>query len=84
MTRKFYLEIYDPDSAEEVADNFASDAPFQPMHVGDLITMDGHSGDFLYRVERIEHIILNKGLTWKICVFTSRIPNTSEARCGAT
>jgi hypothetical protein len=42
---KYVLEIHDPGSPDDVAAYYESDAPFQAIHVGDLIRPTAHSAE---------------------------------------
>ena len=81
----YFLEIYEPGSAEDVLKTFESNIPFLGIARGDYfspswILTDARTG--LLRVVNIEHIIWEVGdrVKHKICVFTEDVENTKEIR----
>jgi uncharacterized protein YfbU (UPF0304 family) len=79
----YTLEIYEPDSREDVLAVLTADYPFLQISSGDLIHPAALAGGSrLYpdrlRVTNVEHILLGKNDTkHKICVYTARVSEKS-------
>ncbi|MEZ4671469.1 MAG: hypothetical protein R3E39_26495 [Anaerolineae bacterium] len=85
--KPYHLEIYMPNSADDVWGVFTSDTPFMSISAGDIInpgTWDGGAipGTTVLRAINVEHIIWNSqhGIKHKICVFTEEIEDTKNIR----
>lgn len=73
----YHLEIYEPDSKEDVLWNTASKQPFLTINVGDFINQslmirDGGPQTERLQVVEVEHIIWNNDqqLNHKLMVYT--------------
>lgn len=76
---RYILEIYEPDSDEDVRASFSSDAPFMAVHAGDLIndqmTRDGgKAGGSALIVTHVEHFVWNSpdGPRHKLAIYTKQ------------
>lgn len=90
--QRYMLEVYEPDSTDDLAANFESDTPFLAIQKGDLLTAFGVNGGknqyvpetakLVLRVVAVEHIVWvgEAGPRHKVCVFTRGEENTREAR----
>jgi len=84
MDKRYHLEIYEPESLDDVLYHAEADQPFQAFHVGDLVHPDTLSlqpnvaaGDQL-EVVRVQHILFGEDPTHhKLCVFTKATRLTS-------
>ncbi|MBI5412500.1 hypothetical protein HZA43_05040 [Candidatus Peregrinibacteria bacterium] len=82
---KYILEIYEPDSADDVLKTFESDSPFASMSKGDILSpiFDGSEIPMkVQKIKNIEHIIWEASgeTSHKICVFTEGVDGTRELR----
>lgn len=86
----YHLEIYMPESTNDVSVVFDSDIPFPPLAVGDIINpfaWPDHGGIVgLFRVVRVEHLFW--AASWhdgveakhKVMVFTEEVEDDRELR----
>lgn len=77
------LEIYEPDSADDVRTTFKSPTPFQAVAVGDLVTLMDASVKQVLEVTRVEHIVWDGPggqPKHKLCVYTKAVENTRASR----
>lgn len=80
------LEIYLPDSAQDVDTYFEADTPFMNISVGDLLNSrtweTGHADGKLHKVTKLEHIIwkADNEVKHKLCVFTTLVDDSAEER----
>ena len=83
---KYILEIFAPNSADEVIKKIESKDPFINIAKGDIINTqlwkETDSKDDILRVLNVEHIIweVDKRINHKLCIFTERSQNTPETR----
>lgn len=82
---KYVLEIYAPDSADDVIATVESDRPFAAMHIGELLntqTLASASTRALFQIVHIEHILweAEESPAHKICVYTKDVPDARQTR----
>lgn len=82
----YILEIYQPNSADDVLITIKSSNPFLSFSRGDLINprVWDHSGlvGSVLEVKNVEHIIYttNDQVKHKVCIFTSEKDDTGQNR----
>jgi hypothetical protein len=78
--KRYILEIYEPDSADDVLTTFDSDEPFMAIEVGTLLTLPDRTDPL--EITNVEHIIWSSpnGARHKACIFTKTASNTRAAR----
>ncbi|MDP9280658.1 MAG: hypothetical protein M3P38_01005 [Chloroflexota bacterium] len=78
--KRYILEIYEPDSADDVLTTLDSDEPFMAIEVGTLLTLPDRKDPL--EITNVEHIIWSgpNGARHKECIFTKAAPDTREAR----
>lgn len=91
MSERYVLEIYVPDSFDDVWVQFESDTPFLCIHAGELInpgTWEGSKSPMeILEVLQVEHILWDgeAGIPkHKTCVYTTAVKGTAEARLHPT
>lgn len=85
---RYYLEIYSPDSADDVWVSFEADSPFGAIAVGDIINpgmWDGSQSPMrVLKAVAVEHILWDiQELKHKVMVFTTEVEGTRELRLEA-
>lgn len=85
MSKKYILEIYEPNSTDEVVKVFESDSLFLNISKNDIINpafFGNQPADIIFRVKNIEHIIWesDKEIKHKICIFVQQKEDTKEER----
>jgi hypothetical protein len=84
--KKYALEVYAPDTIEDVVGDFESDTPFMSINIGDILNNqtweNANFGGKLLRVVRLEHFIWKSGddIKHKIGVMTELVENNKNAR----
>ena len=82
---EYILEIYEPESADNVWAMFSSESPFMTISPGDILDPGVWEGSKppirLLRIVNVEHLIWDmEGVKHKILVFTKEVEGTREIR----
>lgn len=84
---KYALEIYEPDSVDDLVVSWEAEQPFPTFTRGDLINQGflitgGGPSSPLLRVLNVEHIIWSHqgGIKHKLCVYTTEAESNEETR----
>lgn len=86
MSKKYIVEIYTPNSANDVWALFESDTPFMAISKGDILNpallVGSQSPMKVCRVINVEHILWDHGdgVKHKILIFTEEVEGTQELR----
>ena len=85
MSKKYMLEIYRPNNADDVWVVFESDTPFMAMSKGDILNPgiwdDSHAPMKVLKIVNVEHAIWDvTGLKHKIMIYTEEVEGTRELR----
>lgn len=85
--RLYHLEIFMPDSIDDLYASFSADTPFMTVQAGDLLNQVGWDGKgipgtTILRAVNIEHIIWEgkRGVKHKVCVYTEYVEDTRKIR----
>jgi len=86
---QYEIEIYEPNSADDVWAVFDSSTPFMTISKGDILNpgtwSNSQSPMKVLRVINVEHVIWESGakVTHKLLVFTEEVEGTRELRLTA-
>lgn len=86
LESEYILEVYEPDSLDDVWVVFSSSSPFMPFRSGEILNPmlwpDSHSPMKVLRIVGVEYLVWEgEGkVKQKVMVFTKELDNSRESR----